>query len=125
VAGFTLRRSTTDDVVIPALNAPMPRCGQLLASGGVASSFHARFDAESYTYRYRFSTADVLSPFERAYAWHVPGALAIDAMAEAARSVEGPHDFAAFQTTGGVPGSTDRFMSASTVVADADGLVLY
>jgi tRNA pseudouridine38-40 synthase len=125
VAGFTLRRSTTADVVIRSLNARLPPEVRVLAAEEVPPSFHARFDAASKTYRYRFSTADVLSPFERAYAWHVPGALAIDAMAEAARLVEGHHDFAAFQTTGGVPGSTDRIISTSTVVPGADGLVLY
>jgi tRNA pseudouridine38-40 synthase len=125
VAGFTLRRPATADVVIRALNARLPPEVRVVAAEEVPPSFHARFDAASKTYRYRFATADVLSPFERAYAWHVPGALQVDAMAEAARIVEGPHDFAAFQTTGGVPGSTDRVVSASTVVADADGLVLY
>jgi tRNA pseudouridine38-40 synthase len=125
VAGFTLRRPATADVVIRALNARLPPEVRVVAAEEVPPSFHARFDAASKTYRYRFATADVLSPFERAYAWHVPGALQVDAMAEAACIVEGAHDFAAFQTTGGVPGSTDRVISASTVVADADGLVLY
>jgi tRNA pseudouridine38-40 synthase len=125
VAGFSLRRPTTADVVIRALNARLPPEVRVVAAEEVPASFHARFDATSKTYRYRFATSDVLSPFERAYAWHVPGALAIDAMAAAARFVEGHHDFAAFQTTGGASGPTDRIVSASTVVADADGLVVY
>jgi tRNA pseudouridine38-40 synthase len=125
VAGFTLRRPTAADVVIRALNARLPPEVRVMAAEEVPPSFHARFDATSKTYRYRFATADVLSPFEHAYAWHVPGALAVDAMAEAARFVEGHHDFAAFQTTGGVPGPTERVVSASTVVAAPDGLVLY
>jgi tRNA pseudouridine38-40 synthase len=125
VAGFTLRRPTDADVVVRALNARLPPEVRVMAAEEVPPSFHARFDATSKTYRYRFATADVLSPFECAYAWHVPGALAVDAMAEAARFVAGHHDFAAFQTTGGVPGPTERVVSASTVVAAPDGLVLY
>jgi len=125
VAGFTLRRPTAADVVVRALNARLPPEVRVMAAEEVPPSFHARFDATSKTYRYRFATADVLSPFERAYAWHVPGALAVDAMGEAARFVEGHHDFAAFQTTGGVPGPTERVVSASTVVAAADGFVHY
>ena len=39
----------------------------------------------SKTYRYRIWNGDVVSPFERRYAWHVPGALDVDAMAAAAR----------------------------------------
>ena len=42
------------------------------------ASFHPRFDARSKTYRYRIWNADVVSPFERRYAWHVPGALDVD-----------------------------------------------
>ena len=42
------------------------------ARPSVPAEFHARFDARSKTYRYRIWNGDVLSPFERAYAWHVP-----------------------------------------------------
>ena len=125
VAGFTLRRAASADVVMRALNARLPAEVRVVRAEAVAASFHARFDATSKTYRYRFATGGVLSPFERAYAWHVPGPLAVDAMAKAARFVEGHHDFAAFQTVGGASGPTDRVVTASAVVADADGLVIY
>jgi tRNA pseudouridine38-40 synthase len=89
----------------------------------VPPSFHARFDARGKTYRYRIWNGDVLPPFERRYAWHVPGALDVEAMRHAAALVEGEHDFAAFQSAGSDVATTTRNVSASTFVADGALLV--
>ena len=67
----------------------------------------------------------MLDPFERAYAWHIFGPLDVAGMAEAARLVEGRHDFAAFQTVGGTSGATERVVSASSLTASDEGLVTY
>jgi tRNA pseudouridine38-40 synthase len=91
----------------------------------VAASFHARFDATRKTYRYRLWNADVLDPFERAYAWHVPGTLDVGAMSQASRFIAGRHDFAAFQTVGGAGGPTERVIMSSTLTARRDGLLTY
>src|SRR5258708_21415590 len=85
VASFTLVRETSPEVVVRSLNAKLPAEVRIVSAEDVPASFHARFNATSKTYRYRLSNADVLSPFERAYVWHVPGALDIAAMADAAR----------------------------------------
>jgi tRNA pseudouridine38-40 synthase len=125
VASFTLVRDTSPDVVVRSLNGKLPPEIRVQAAEAVPSSFHARFDATSKRYRYRLWNADVLNPFERAYAWHVPGALDVAAMAEAARFVEGRHDFAAFQTVGGAGGPTVRVVTLSNVAGRDDGLVTY
>ena len=125
VASFTLVRDIQPDVVVRALNAHLPPDVRVLAAEAVPASFHARFDATSKTYRYRLSNADVLSPFERAYAWHVWGPLDTDAMAEAARYVEGRHDFAAFQAAGGTVRTSERVITASSLTKGSDGLVVY
>ena len=125
VASFTLVRDTSADVVIRALNGKLPPEIRVRGAEEVPGSFHARFDATSKRYRYRLLNADVLNPFERAYVWHVPGPLDVAAMAEAARSVEGRHDFAAFQTVGGAAGPTVRVVTLSTVASHDDGLVTY
>ena len=78
-------------------------------------SFHPRFDARAKTYRYRIWNGDVVSPFERRYAWHVPGALDVDAMCAAARLIEGQHDFAAFQAAGSDVATTERDVVASRI----------
>ncbi len=125
VASFTLVRDTSTDVVVRSLNGKLPPEIRVRAAEEVPASFHARFDATSKRYRYRLLNADVLNPFERAYEWHVPGALDVAAMAEAARFVEGRHDFAAFQTVGGAAGPTVRVMTLSTITSHENGLVTY
>ena len=125
VASFTLVRDTTAEVVVRSLNAKLPPEIRIRAAEEVPTSFHARFDATSKTYRYRLWNADVLDPFERAYAWHVPGTLDVEAMSRAARFVEGRHDFATFQTVGGAGGATERRIMSSTLTAEPDGLLTY
>ena len=123
--GFTLVRDTSPDVVIRSLNAKLPAEVRVQSAEEVPFSFHARFDATSKRYRYRIWNADVLSPFERAYVWHLPGPLDVAAMADAARSVEGRHDFAAFQAVGGAPGPTERVVRLSQISGAEEGLVTY
>jgi tRNA pseudouridine38-40 synthase len=125
VASFTLVRDTPADVIVRSLNAKLPPEIRVRSAEEVTTSFHARFDAKAKTYRYRLWNADVLDPFERAYVWHVPGPLDVDAMSQAARFVEGRHDFAAFQTVGGSGGSTERVIVSSTLTAGRDGLITY
>lgn len=126
VASFSLVRDTTADVVVRALNNKLPLEIRVREAEEVPASFHARFSAKTKTYRYRILNADVLDPFERAYAWHVLGRLDVAAMAEAARMVEGLHDFAAFQGVGGKTGSTAREILTSEIVAGSQsGLLTY
>ena len=108
VAAFTIARGLTADAVGRAINARLPAAIRVLAAEEVASAFHPRFGARAKTYRYRIWNGDVISPFEHRYAWHVPGALDVDAMRAAARLVEGRHDFAAFQSAGSDVATTER-----------------
>jgi len=125
VASFTLVRDTPADVIVRSLNAKLPPEVRVRYAEEVPSSFHARFNATAKTYRSRLWNADVLDPFERAYVWHVPGSLDVDAMSRAARLIEGRHDFAAFQTVGGAGGPTERVIMSSTLTARRDGLLTY
>ena len=126
VASFALvRDDITPEAIVRSLNAKLPQDIRIRAAEPVPETFHARFSAKSKRYRYRLWNADVLNPFERAYVWHVPGALDVLAMAEAARLVEGRHDFAAFQTVGGATGPTERLITLSTLTADDAGLITY
>jgi tRNA pseudouridine38-40 synthase len=59
------------------------------------------------------------SPFERHYAWHLPGVLDVEAMRQAAPGLEGTHDFAAFQSAGGEIITTVRDVIASSVATSS------
>lgn len=115
VASFSLERSIAPDALVRALNARLSGQVRAVSAADVPADFHARFAARTKHYRYRLWNADVLDPFERQYAWHVPGRLDVDRMAAAARLLEGRHDFAAFQATGGTTTSTVRDVYASRI----------
>jgi tRNA pseudouridine38-40 synthase len=63
----------------------------------VADSFDARRDARSRLYQYQIWDRPWPSAFHARYAWHVHSELDIGAMAEAAASLNGEHDFSSFQ----------------------------
>jgi tRNA pseudouridine38-40 synthase len=108
VAGFTLAREIEPDALVRALNAHLPPAIRVFDAVEAPPAFHPRFGARVKTYRYQLWNADILSPFERGRAWHVPGPLDVKAMHAAARLVEGRHDFAAFQATGSSVATTER-----------------
>ena len=116
VASFSLERVIEAHVLVGALNARLPATVRVLSAEPVATTFHARYDARAKTYRYRIWNAIVMSPFERAYAWHIPGSLDREAMADAARLLEGCHDFASFQAAGASTKTSERRVFSSRIV---------
>ena len=115
VAAFTIARELEPDALVRALNAHLPHAVRVLTAEDALPIFHPRFGARTKTYRYRLWNGDVMSPFERRYAWHVPGPLDVDAMSAAARLLEGRHDFAAFQATGSSVTTTEREIFSSRI----------
>jgi tRNA pseudouridine38-40 synthase len=109
VASVSLERSIDSATLVRATNARLPAAIRVIEASEAPVDFHARFHARSKRYRYRIWNGEVISPFERAYAWHVAGpSVDVGAMAEAASAFEGRHDFAAFQAAGGETHSTVR-----------------
>jgi tRNA pseudouridine38-40 synthase len=115
VASFTLTREIAADTLVRALNAHLPPAVRVLDAAEAPPDFHARFTPSRKTYRYQIWNHDVMNPLERAHAWHVPGRLDVEAMRAAARRLEGRHDFAAFQGTGGEAATTEREIFSSTL----------
>jgi tRNA pseudouridine38-40 synthase len=120
VAAFTIARELGADALVRAVNAYLPPAVRVLSAEEAPPSFHPRFGARTKTYRYQLWNGDVMSPFERTYAWHVPGPLDVEAMRAAARRLEGRHDFAAFQATGSSVATTEREIFASNISTTED-----
>jgi tRNA pseudouridine38-40 synthase len=118
VASCALDRPIPSDVLVRALNARLPADVRVVSAQTVAPDFHARFTSTAKSYRYRIDNADVMNPFERHYAWHLFGALDVEAMDAAARTLEGRHDFSAFHTAG-VTRTAERTVTCSTVRRDS------
>ncbi len=126
VASVTLHRDIDPDTLVRALNFHLPPAIRVLAAAETDAGFHARFSARWKTYRYQIWTDGPMPPMLRAFAWHVASGLDLAAMDLAARSLEGRHDFAAFQSTGTAVADTAREIRASrvsTVPAGGDGLL--
>jgi tRNA pseudouridine38-40 synthase len=99
--------------VLRALNASLPPDIRVTGVEDVPTEFHARFAARAKRYRYQIANLAVASPFTRAYAWHVPEPLDRAIMREAAATLVGTHDFAAFQSTGTDVHTTVRTLTRS------------
>jgi tRNA pseudouridine38-40 synthase len=124
VASFSLERTIEPAVLVRAMNARLPDAIRVLTAAEAPAAFHARFDARKKTYRYRIWNGDVMNPFERGRAWHLSGALDVEQMADAARLIEGRHDFAAFQGTGSTTATTEREVFSSRVALDDGARVI-
>ena len=123
--------------MLRALNAQLPHDIRVRAVEEVGADFHARFSARRKTYRYLLRNAPFASPFERAFAWHVPEPLRLAEMAEAAAALRGTHDFAAFRSAGSDVTTTVRTIYRSAmsgrypkdricpIPASAGGLLVY
>ena len=91
-----------------ALNAVLPRDVAVLEVELAPVDFHARHSAVGKFYAYRILNRAAPSPVRSRFTWHMRSALDVAAMAEAAASVVGTHDFSAFR---GAPGGTDEDVS--------------
>jgi tRNA pseudouridine38-40 synthase len=94
---------------------------RLIDVHAVAPAFHARYSAQSKTYRYWIVNGPLATPFEWRYAWHVPERLDMERMFAAASLFEGEHDFAAFRATGGSVKTSVRRVHRSSVAVVAPG----
>src|SRR5713226_2244536 len=133
VASFKLSGPISPNDLRRALNATLSAAGsndvRVLAVEEAAEDFNARFSARAKLYRYRIVNAEVVSPFVRRYAWHVPRALNLEDLRAAARALEGEHDFAAFQSSGNNLTTTVRTITAShwiqTPLQEGGRLLIY
>jgi tRNA pseudouridine38-40 synthase len=96
VVTFVTESSVPAGNFVKALNDILPVSVRVLESTEVAADFHARKSARGKTYRYRIYRGAICSPFLARYVWHYPFPLDEQAMIQAARLVEGEHDFTSF-----------------------------
>ena len=78
-----------------ALNSELPADIAVLRIDAVDNRFHARHDALSRSYIYQISTRK--RAFEKRYVWWVKERLDVEAMARAAGTLAGRHDFVCFR----------------------------
>jgi tRNA pseudouridine38-40 synthase len=99
VASVDVRGGPPPERAAAALNPRLPDEITVLSAAEAPGGFHARHSARSRTYRYRLFTRGTRSPFEQRRSWWVPRPLDEDALAAAAATLVGEHDFRAFTPT--------------------------
>jgi tRNA pseudouridine38-40 synthase len=107
-----------------ALNRLLPRDVVVHDVQDVLSDFHARFSALGKVYTYRILNRPVRAPLLLRYAWHIPQALDVPAMALAGTYLQGTHDFASFQATGSEVKTTERTLTRLTVIREGEAIVI-
>ena len=108
VASFRTEREIPLHGIRRGLNSLLPDSIAVRDASEAADDFHPRFSATGKHYRYTILIRPERSPRWRDYAWHHPEPLDIAAMNEAARSLLGEHDFAAFRAAGCTARTTMR-----------------
>ena len=89
-----------------ALNSLLPPDVAIARAEEAPDNFHARFSAIQRTYGYLIWTRRTRSALWGRYSLHYRGELDVDLMRQAARTLIGVHDFAAYARYGGNPGRT-------------------
>lgn len=79
---------------------------RILKAQEVPEDFHARFDAKGKKYRYVIYTGREPKIFRRDYCYGLCRPLDTESMREASAYIVGEHDFAAFQSAGGIERET-------------------
>ena len=109
------KRRLNRDALVRELNLKLPSDVAVLEAVEMPNKFHARHDAVSRSYVYQISTRK--SAFDKKFVWWIKEPLDVGAMAQAAKSLEGRHDFACFrQVDPSKPGES------SVVVVDSAGI---
>lgn len=110
VAVFDLEWAHSDEALARALNTYLPDDVAVQTVCKERSDFHPRFDAVERCYRYRLYNLPIRDPLRERFAWRVWPALKMDRLEQAARLLQGSHDFVAFGTPPKQGGSTIRFI---------------
>lgn len=96
VANFKTSSPIPCPNLVQAANDLLPPTVRVKEAHEAPEGFHARYAVRSKTYRYRILQSPVCSPFIARFVYHYPYPLDRARMAEAARLIEGRHDFASF-----------------------------
>ncbi|MGH9702922.1 MAG: tRNA pseudouridine(38-40) synthase TruA [Candidatus Acidiferrales bacterium] len=101
VASFKTNSTLDAQEIRRALNALIPPAVRVVQAEEVGPDFHARWQALGKTYRYRIFRGRVVPPFDWKFVLHYPYRLDESAMGEAAKLLEGEHDFSSFAASSG------------------------
>ena len=125
VAHFDASTDIPADKFFYVLNTLLPDDIRIKKSFTAPEGFHARFSAKGKHYRYVIRNAREKGAVDRLYTMFVPAPLDVERMRQAAKQVEGEHDFAAFCAAGSdLKGTTVRTVYSVDVTKDGDYIMI-
>jgi tRNA pseudouridine38-40 synthase len=125
VAAFKTRSGLDAKVFFSGLNSLLPGDVVIRDCERVPDTFHARFDVTSKRYRYHLLNRPIAPAIGRQYVWYIRKPLDTAAMARAAGTLMGTHDFKAFEATGSPRDHSVRTVTHSTVEETGGGNLIY
>jgi tRNA pseudouridine38-40 synthase len=99
VASFRITKAWTPLEWTKGMNARLPDDIAVRAASIMPETFHARYSATGKLYQYRILNRPDRPALDRAFVWHVPKPLDVEAMRRAAIDLVGTHDFSSFEGT--------------------------
>ena len=121
VAHFNLEKEAEIERVRAAINFHLKPAPIVLVSvEEVGSDFNARTSARHRAYLYRIMNRRAPPALDKGRAWHVPQALDVAAMHEAAQVLVGKHDFTTFRASLCQAKSPVKTLDRLDVVRDGD-----
>jgi tRNA pseudouridine38-40 synthase len=119
VVSFELQGRIGLNRLLPGLNALLAEDVSVVDVKAVPPDFHARYSARWRRYRYRYLDRQARPALFRGHCWHLPQALDVTAMQEAARALVGKHDWTSFCSGSEPARDRTREMRSTTVVRRA------
>lgn len=124
VIAFDAFAVRTERAMRDGLNAHLPRTVACVDARVVPAEFDARGDVVRKRYRYTWLDRPSRSPMREDRGWHLRRRLDDRAMAEAARLLEGQHDFSAFRAEGCTAKHPTRTVEVARVIRVEDEVQL-
>ncbi|MBL8216691.1 MAG: tRNA pseudouridine(38-40) synthase TruA [Bryobacterales bacterium] len=118
------RAKFSTDAIRRALNDALPAEIAVLAVEDAGPRFHARHDAVSRSYIYQISTRK--NAFAKRHVWWIKEALDLQAMTDAAKLIEGRHDFDCFRAADpSKPGESTIVVVNHAALEEHEDLILF
>ncbi|HEY2322461.1 MAG TPA: tRNA pseudouridine(38-40) synthase TruA [Thermoanaerobaculia bacterium] len=123
VAHLRARKAIDPQQIVRKINDLLPHDIHILRAERANDKFHARHDAVSRIYLYQISTRR--TAFAKPFVWWIKDRLDFDAMARAASTLKGRHDFTAFADKRLAADESRIVVVERAELARADDLILF
>ena len=123
VANFLTRTQLPLRNLLRGMNSLLPEDIKIVDIAEVPPEFHARFSARGKTYLYKIFNSPVPSVFHKNYSWYIYEELDVEKMAEAARFLNGRHDFTCFCAAGHETKTYEREVTRAEFSREGDLII--